>query len=123
MYNKGSIKLLDSRHVDDAVIAAFVKHGFRKSWDVEYSETSVRFPEIEGDIETSLHQVISELYSLGYPFEGEITFHGDYEGAYEVHSDGTIELFSDDKWVIHKVETEFLIEELSSRGYVATQKS
>lgn len=124
VYNVGTIELCGVRKVDNTVIGTFVKNGFHGKQDVEFGERTIRFPEIDGDIEKQLEAVVAELYGLGYPLEGVIRCRGDYdEGAYEVHPDGSVEQFMDNKWAVHNADTEVLIKELTRRGYTVTKKS
>lgn len=116
MYNKGKLTPSNGKAIDNNVIGTFISNGLT-SEKISYQPECIVFDELGGNIEDRLKEAIAELHRLGYGLSGTIKCFGDYEGAYEVHEDGTVESFWDDRWAVHKASTEYLTEELTRRGY------
>ena len=116
MYNKGKLTPANGKAIDNNVIGTFISNGLT-SEKIRYQPECIVFDELGGDIEDRLKKTVAALHRLGCGLCGTIKCFGDYEGAYEVHEDGTVESFWDERWAVHKAETEHLIGELTRRGY------
>lgn len=73
------------------------------------------------DLEDLIKVMITKLAPLGYVFNGEISYYGDWDGKIYVH-DNQIDVRSIENTGLYEASDALLIQMLRDRGYIVTNK-
>lgn len=126
-YYNGELEILNGRTADEAVRQIFAKRDLNGAnatgAAVRYINQFIDFNDMTVGyfLLDDLTAAVAELHALGYQMEGSVTYYGDYDGAYEIKLDGTVEQYDPDDWAVHQYDDAGLIAELERRGYTVTK--
>lgn len=121
-YYNGELEILDGKSADETVQRVFRDHELigRNSIGAatRFHGSTVDINDLEmGSILEDLIAAAKELSDAGYHMECTITYYGDCDGGIEVFPDGTVCDYNNEEWALRNVSDEFLLNELSRRGY------
>lgn len=91
-----------------------------KGYNAEFEENEISFEDAYGYLEESLDKLVDVFLVDGLTLEGEIQYHGDYEGRYVYRPGCHGE--NDEVMLLCDQPDEKLIAELERRGYHVMKK-
>ena len=91
-----------------------------EDYKAHFDENEISFDEVYGYLEESLDQLVDVLLADGITLEGEIRYHGDFEGRFEYRPGCHAE--HEEVKLLCEHEDEKLIAELVRRGYRVTKR-
>lgn len=96
---------------------------FDNKWLPEFGDIHIEFEGVmDSAFDEVLEEIVQKLKPLGYVFNGEVQYYGDYEGKIYVENNKITLRSIEDTGLYEACDAE-LIQMLKDRGYIVTKKT
>lgn len=96
---------------------------FDRKWLPDFGDIHIEFEDVmDGSFEEVLEEIVQKLKPLGYVFNGQVAYYGDYEGKIYVENNKITLRSIEDTGLYEACDAE-LIQMLEDRGYIVMKKS